>query len=200
MQPPMTQLAMRERPEGDAWGATLEGYRTYLTLLARLQLGRRLQVKADPADVVQETFLQAHRKWAQFSGTTEAELLAWLRQILASRLAKLARRYLGTRGRDPRRERDLEAELLLSSRRLDQALVADGSSPSRQAQARERGVLLANALGRLPAHYREVLVLRHLEELSFPEVAERLGRSEGAVTKLWARALRQVRLVLEGWE
>jgi RNA polymerase sigma-70 factor (ECF subfamily) len=63
-------------------------YENYLLLLARLQIGRRLQSKVDAADLVQETFLEAHRHFTQFRGRTEEELVGWLRQILAANLAK----------------------------------------------------------------------------------------------------------------
>src|SRR5262245_16517535 len=74
--------------------------------------------------------------------------------------------------------------------RLHRALVRESS---RQAARRERAVLLADALGRLPEHYREVIILSHLEGLSFPEVARRMGRSVDGVKNLWARALGQLR-------
>jgi RNA polymerase sigma-70 factor (ECF subfamily) len=164
-------------------------YRDYLTLLARTQIGRRLRSKTDPGDLVQETFLEAHRHFALFHGNTEAELVSWLRQILAGRLARLVRHYLGTQRRDVRLERDLVAELDQSSRLLDQGLVALSSSPSQQAVRREQAVFLADALEQLPPHYREVLILRHVEGLSFPEVAQRMDRSLLSVKKLWARAL-----------
>src|SRR5713101_4798970 len=118
---------------GAALGQLLEQYRRYLLLLARLQIGRRLQGKVDAADLVQETFLDAHRHFAQFRGTTEAEVTSWLRQILATNLANLVRHYLGTRRRDVRLERELAGELEDSSRLLDQGLVAKQSSPSERA-------------------------------------------------------------------
>ena len=108
----------------DARGQLLDGYRNYLTLLAWLQLGRTLQGKADPADLVQETFLRAYRDFAQFRGTTEVELLGWLRQILATTAANFVRHYLGTRGRDTRLERQMADELDRSSCALDRGLVA----------------------------------------------------------------------------
>ena len=101
----LLERAGRHDPE--AQGQLLEHYRGYLTLLARLEIGRKLQGKADPADLVQETFLEAHRSFPRFRGSSEAEFLTWLRQILAHRLAKLIRRYLGTQRRDVRLERDL---------------------------------------------------------------------------------------------
>jgi RNA polymerase sigma-70 factor (ECF subfamily) len=181
-----------------ALGELLELYGRYLVLLARLQIGRRLQGKADPADLVQETFLEAHRNFGLFRGHTEAEFVAWLRQILAGRLGLLLRRYFGTKGRDVRLERELGADLDQSSRALDPALVAPQSSPSQQAARREQGVILADALDRLPTDYREVIVLRHLETLPFAEVGRRMGRSEDSVQKLWLRGLARLRRVLGG--
>jgi RNA polymerase sigma-70 factor (ECF subfamily) len=194
------ELLLRQaRAEGGAaLGRLLELYRGYLALLARLQIGRRLQGKADSADLVQETFLEAHRHFARFEGGTEAEFVCWLRQILAGRLAKLVRHYLGTQRRDVRLERELAAELDQSSRVLDQGLVAPSSSPSQRAARGEQAVLLAAALERLPEDYREVLILRHLEGLSFPDVARRLGRSVLSVKKIWARALPRLRDALGG--
>ncbi len=177
-------------------GKLLEGYRNYLTLLARLSLQKRLQGKLDESDLVQEAFLEAHRDFAQFRGTTEKELTSWLRRILAHNLANVVRHYCGTRGRDVRLERELEVELERSSQIADPGLVAVQSSPSREAAHREEMVLVADALSHLPEDYREVLILRHLEGLSFPEVAKRMGRTLSSVDKLWVRALARLRRVL----
>jgi RNA polymerase sigma-70 factor (ECF subfamily) len=179
-----------------ALGQLLELYRNYLGLLARLQIGRRLQGKIDPADVVQETFLEAHRDFIQFRGTTEKEVVGWLRQILASNLADVVRRYYGTQRRDPRLERELADQFDQSSRVLDQGLVSPQSSPSEQAVRREQAVLLADALQRLPADYREVIILCHLQGMRFPETARHMGRSLDSVKKLWARALARLRRTL----
>jgi RNA polymerase sigma-70 factor (ECF subfamily) len=181
--------------EGDSGrlGELLECYRRYLSILARVQLGQRLQGKLDASDLVQDVFLEAHRHFPQFAGTTEGQFLAWLRQILAATMANLIRRYLGTQGRDIRLERELANELAHSSRVLDGALVAQVSSPSQQASKREQAVLLADALTELPEDYREVVLLRNLHGLSFPEVAERMGRTVDSVEKLWLRALIRLR-------
>src|ERR1051326_3477933 len=93
-----------------ASGRTLEQYRDYLRLLARLQLDERLQSKLDPSDVVQETLLKAHAKKEQFRGQTDAEMAGWLRQILANTIAESARKYRAG-ARDVRREQSLEAAL-----------------------------------------------------------------------------------------
>jgi RNA polymerase sigma-70 factor (ECF subfamily) len=195
---PNDLLRLARAGDSTALGQLMEMYRHYLALLARLQIGRRLQGKVDASDLVQETFLEAHRDFAQFQGITEKELVSWLRQVLASNLANQVRRYFGTQRRDIRLERDLAGELDQSSRVLDHALLAPHSSPSQQAVRREQAVLLADALERLPDDYREVIILRHLEGLTFPEVARRMGRSLDSVDKLWARALARLRRSLGG--
>jgi RNA polymerase sigma-70 factor (ECF subfamily) len=189
-------LSLARAGDGCARGRLLEQYRGYLVLLARLQIGRRLQGKADASDLVQETFLEAHRDFGQFQGQSEVELAGWLRRILATNLANLVRHYLGTRRRDVRLERQLAAEVDESSRALEGQLAANLSSPSQQAARRELAVLLADALERLPDDHREVIVLRHLEGLTFPEVAGRMGRSVDVVKKLWPRALGRLRRLL----
>jgi RNA polymerase sigma-70 factor (ECF subfamily) len=193
------ELVQRAR-SGDATvlGQLLDLYTNYLTLLARLQIGRRLQSKVDAADLVQDTFLKAHRHFGQFRGNTEAELVAWLRQILAGNVANLVRHYYGTQGRDVRLERELAEELERSSQAWPMGLVARQSSPSQHAARREEAVLLADALAKLPPDYGEVIVLRHLQGLPFAEVAARMVRSVDSVEKLWVRALARLRRTLGG--
>jgi RNA polymerase sigma-70 factor (ECF subfamily) len=183
--------------DGTALGLLLERYRNYLSLLARVQIGRRIQGKLDVADVVQETFLDVHCGIGQFRGSTEAQFLAWLRQILVGILANQVRRYFGTKRRDVRLERELQDDLDRSSMALGNHMIASQSSPSSQASRREQAVLLADAIGGLPEDYREVIILRQLEGLSFPQVAQRMGRTEDSVKNLWARALAKLRRSLE---
>jgi RNA polymerase sigma-70 factor (ECF subfamily) len=191
---------LREAKAGDGatLGRLLELYRRYLALLARVQIGQRLQGKVDASDLVQETFLEAHRNFARFRGGSEAEFVRWLRSILAGNLADLLRRYVGTRARDVRLEREIADALDQSSALLDRGLVAPHSSPSQQAVRREQAVLLADALAQLSDDYREVLVLRHLEGLTFPEAARRMGRSLDSVEKLWMRGLVRLRQIMGG--
>jgi RNA polymerase sigma-70 factor (ECF subfamily) len=191
-------LPLARAGHADALGQLLERYRNYLELLARLEIGRRLQSKVDAADLVQETFLDAHATFAEFHGATERELVAWLRQVLAFNLASLVRYYCGTRRRDVGLERELAADLDASSQALDRGFVATTSSPSHQAARREQAVLLADALGRLPDDYREVIILRQLQGLTFPEVARQMDRSVDSVKKLWVRGLARLRGALGG--
>ena len=190
-------LDLARTGDGAALGQLLERYRSYLSLLARVQIGRRMQGKLDVADVVQETYLEAHRGVGQFRGSNEAQFLAWLRQILVGILANQVRRYFGTKRRDVRLERELQDGLDRSSVFLGSNLIAPQSSPSAQASRREQAVLLADAMEELPEDYREVIILRQLEELSFPQVALRMGRTEDSVKNLWARALVRLRRLLE---
>ena len=197
-QSPLELLTQARGGSEQALGRLLESYSTYLTLLARVQIGRRIQGKVDAGDVVQETFLEAHRQIANFRGTTEAELVAWLRKILAGQLALTFRRFLGTKGRDVNLERDLGAQLDQSSQAMDGGFVAATSTPSQHVSKREQAVLLAEALDKLPPDYREVIILRHLEAMPFADVATRMGRSEDSVQKLWVRALTSLRKSMGG--
>jgi RNA polymerase sigma-70 factor (ECF subfamily) len=193
---PEQLLQRAQAGENSALGQLLELYRNYLALLARLQIGQRLQGKVDDSDLVQETFLRAHRDFAGFRGSTEEEFVAWLRQILAYQLANLVRRYLSTQRRDVRLEQDLVGALEESSHALGRGLLAPHSTPSQQAVRREQSVLLADALGQLPGAYREVIILRHLEGLPLAQVASRMGRTVDSVRKLWTRALVRLRHTL----
>jgi RNA polymerase sigma-70 factor (ECF subfamily) len=143
--------------------------------------------------LVQQTFLEAYRDFAQFRGRTEKEMIAWLRKILARNISNLVRQYRLSQRRDVVLEQHLEGSLDRSSCVLDGGFVAADSTPSSRAARRERAVLVAEALDRLPVHYREVVVLRHLEGLKFDEIARRMDRTVDSVKKLWARSLAQLR-------
>jgi RNA polymerase sigma-70 factor, ECF subfamily len=187
------QLLRDARSSEEAFGRLLAHYTNYLMILARVEIGQRLQGKLDAADLVQDVFLEAHRHFPAFRGRTEIEFSAWLRQILAGVLANTLRRYFGTQARDPRLEQELWAGVNRSSTILAGQLVAPGKSPSDTVAQREQGVLLANALYQLPEDYHEVILLRHLEALPFAEVAKRMGRTVDSVEKLWMRALAKLR-------
>jgi RNA polymerase sigma-70 factor, ECF subfamily len=179
-------------------GSLLDLYRNYLLLLARAEVGKRLQRKVDASDLVQDTCLDAHRYFERFEGTTEAQFLAWLKTILAGKVADTVRHYLGTQSRDVRREleNDLTESFDRSGRRLEQFAVGSGDRPSQHVMRREQTVIVADALQLLPPDYREVMIFRHWEDLSFPEIAERMDRSLDSVQKLWIRALARLRVTV----
>jgi RNA polymerase sigma-70 factor (ECF subfamily) len=182
-------------PTAESDERPLERYRDYLRLLARTQLGPRLQAKLDASDAAQQAVLQAHQAWGEFRGTTEAERLAWLRVILANVLAAAVRRF-EARARDVARERSLERDLELSSSRLECLLAADQTSPSQRAVRCEELLRLAAALARLPEDQRQVVELHHLRGLPVADVAAQLGRSRAAVVGLLFRGLKRLRQLL----
>jgi RNA polymerase sigma-70 factor (ECF subfamily) len=178
----------------EALGRALEAYRAYLLLIANGMLAPELRAKGGASDVVQETFLEAQRDFAQFCGTSAEELQAWLRQLLLHNLANLARRYRDTGKRLLSREVALEEET--PSGVHGQQVMADTPSPSSQAIAREQSEAVQRALEQLPKDYRQVIVWRYQEGRSFAEIAARLQRSENAARKLWFRALERLQQAL----
>lgn len=202
MPPDPEQMIADAREKADvALGPLLDQYRGYLGLLAKLEVGPKLQRKIDPSDIVQETMLDAHRQFPRFAGTTEVQFLAWLRRLLAGKAANTVRHYFGTQGRNIQQE--LEGQFSESFDRvsgfLNRMAIADSESPSQQVVRREQSVIVADALMQLSSDYRMVIVLRHWDELTFPEIAERMHRSVNSVEKLWLRALGKLRqTVAEG--
>lgn len=193
---PLELLAAARRDSDDSLGRLLSIYVNYLKLMATTQIDERLKARISPSDVVQESLLEAHRDFPQFRGQTEPELMAWLRKILANNLARLIEKHVLAQKRDVRREVSIQrigAALERSTARLGAVLVDGGASPSAAAQRRESSVILADELAALSPQHRQVIILRHVEGLSFSEVAGRMERSEGAVRMLWLRAIEQLR-------
>jgi RNA polymerase sigma-70 factor (ECF subfamily) len=181
-------------------GLLLQLYRNYLTVLASTELDARLRRRISPSDVVQEAMLGAYRDFHRFRGGTEGELLAWLRQILVHRLHHAYDQHIRAGCRDLRREVSLDRidrSLERSAVRLAQVLVDGGESPSSPIGRRESALELADRLARLSPDYREVIVLRNLQGLSFEEVAEQMGRKPGAVRMLWLRAIEKFREICQ---
>ena len=176
----------------------LAEYRPYLHLLAEQQIRHRFAGRVDASDVVQEACLRVGQAFPEFGGNSEAELLAWLRRILASSLTEEAHRQCATRRQAVRLEIELADALDQSSQFLAARLASPGNSPSQSTCRREQLVLLSQALSHLPEDYRQVLVLRHLEGLSFPDVAQHMGRSLDSVKHLWVRALARIRCSFGG--
>ena len=178
--------------DADALGQLLEQYRQYLRLLAQSQVGRSLRVRLDPSDLVQETLLEAQRDFSRFAGKAEGELTAWLRRILVRNLTDQLKHHHSQK-RDFQREQPLEVLV----EQAHAALAAPLSTPSAQVSRREQAVVLAQAMAQLPADYREVITLRHLEGEDFDAIAARMGRTSGAVRMLWMRALERLGSIME---
>jgi RNA polymerase sigma-70 factor (ECF subfamily) len=170
---------------------SLEQFRSYLLLLARMQLDVRPRNRIDPSDIVQQTLLEAHARLEQFHGD-DSDLAAWLRQALVNNLRD-AWRALHRERRDVRREQSLEEAVARSSARLEGMLAGPGSSPSRRAVRNEELLRLADALVELPEGQREAIVLHHLQGCSLAETARRLDRTDAAVAGLLHRGLKKLR-------
>lgn len=193
-------LQAARRQQLGSLGALLELYRNYLTILATTQLDRRLQRRVSPSDLVQETMLAAHQDFSSFRGESEREFLAWLRQILIHRLYRAIEVHLKSKRRDVRCEVSMEqacTALHNSAVNLTQVLADREATPSTPLQQQERAVAIANQLAKLAPQYREVIVLRNLQGLSFDEIAQRMHRNAGAVRMLWLRAVEKFKAVYE---
>jgi RNA polymerase sigma-70 factor (ECF subfamily) len=185
--------------EEGSQGWDLARFRDYLLLLARFQLGPRLQGKLSPSDLVQQTLLEAFQKRDQCHGASDAERAGWLRGILAHNLADALRAF-GQEKRDVDRERSLEEALRESSARLASWLAADEASPTKEAERQERAVRLATALAGLPEAQREAIVLQYWHGQTLAEIGAHLGRSPAAVAGLLKRGLKKLRQELQDEE
>ncbi|HVC93407.1 MAG TPA: sigma-70 family RNA polymerase sigma factor [Pirellulales bacterium] len=202
--PPMSQarsqiselIAAARKARPGALDGLLDLYRNYLRLVAQTSIDAAIQAKADASDMAQETIIKAHENFGQFQGSTEAELLAWLRQILAHNIADLGRRYRAS-SRRVSREMSLEDAMRSSADAIDNFVAGEGSSPSHAYQRREMAVVLADALAALSPDHREVIILRSIEELDWPEIGRKMDRTPDAARVLWARALKQLRPQIE---
>jgi RNA polymerase sigma-70 factor (ECF subfamily) len=174
----------------DALGQVLDACRGYLLRIANRRLSADLRSKGGASDLVQQTFLDAQRDFERFQGESEKELLAWLRQILLHNLAHFRRRYLATGKRDPGREAPLAEEASSTDGGAD--LAARTPSPSEHAIAHEEAQAVQQALERLPEELRQVLALRHQEQLTFEEIGQRMQRSTSGARALWLRAIERL--------
>jgi RNA polymerase sigma-70 factor (ECF subfamily) len=175
---------------------SLEPFRRYLEVLARVHLDPRLRGKLDPADVVQQTLLRACAALPDVRDRSPGVLAAWLRKVLARTLADTVKHYHRDR-RDVALEQSLGADLDQSASGLAGWLAADQTSPSEAAGRNEELLRLANALADLPEPLREVVILKHLRGQTLKQIADHLGRTVPAVAALLRRGLEELRKRLE---
>jgi RNA polymerase sigma-70 factor (ECF subfamily) len=186
-------MVMTGQPEAGDWH--LERYGSLLSLLARLHFPPQLRSKLGESDVVQETLCLAHQNLGQFRGQTPAELIAWLRRILANVLAGKLRDFHAA-CRDVRRERSLEAELEESSIRLER-LAASDPTPSERLMHDEQLCRLADVLAGLPDDQRQAVEMKYLRSDTVEAIARVMGRSEAAVSSLIQRGLKNLRGLMQ---
>ncbi len=189
-------LLIQQARAGDeaARDELLECCRNYVNVIARTNVETWMRAKVDASDLVQQTMLEAYEGFQNFEGATEAEWLGWLRQILTHNTQDFIRKFR-TGKRDANKEVRLNPQVSNESApAID--LSAQLQTPSQLMIQNEREFELANAIAQLSEDYQEVIQLRNLQRLPFDEVAERMGRSRGAVQMLWGRALKQLQEIL----
>ena len=176
----------------DERGDALEKHRNYLRLLARMQFPAKLRGKLEQSDVIQQTLLHAHQALETFRGNSDAEMAAWLRQILTRNLIHASRDYSRAK-RDVAKERSLNKSLDESSARIESWLAADQSSPSERMGRSEQLLRLADAVNSLPDAQREAIEMHYWQGKSLSDIASHLGRSSTAVGGLLHRGLKKLR-------
>jgi RNA polymerase sigma-70 factor (ECF subfamily) len=185
-------LAEAQQGSADALGKVLEKCRHYLLHIANAEMDSQLRPKAGDSDLVQETFLEAHRQFTRFQGTSSADLLGWLRAILKNKAATFSRRYQGT----DKRQIGREVPLLAVGEPPGQP-AAPAPSPSSVVVRQEQADAVLRALERMPEQYRQVIVWRQWERLPFDEIARRLEKTVDAARMTWWRAIERLRIELE---
>jgi RNA polymerase sigma-70 factor, ECF subfamily len=171
----------------EALGRALEGCRRYLLLVAEKEMGPELRAKAGASDLVQETFLEAHRDFGGFHGESRGEFRFWLLRILMHNVGAFTRKFRETAKRSISREVGLGATSASGGPLFD--LAASTASPSAKVVAREHSQALRTALERLPEDYRRIITLRYDENMSFERIGQEMGRSPEAARKVWSRAM-----------
>lgn len=179
-------------------GALLEEHRARLLRMVRIRLDDRLRGRLDPADVLQEAFLEASRRWEDYQRSTDVPLYVWLRFLTIQKLAELHRRHLRWKMRSVSREVPLQAGFLpeASSALLAAQLLGRATTPSRAAIRAEGRRRLEAALADMEPADREIIVLRNFEQLSNLETARTLGIGNSAASMRYLRALQRLKAIL----
>jgi RNA polymerase sigma-70 factor, ECF subfamily len=169
-------------------------YQERLRIMIRLRMDHRLAARVDPSDIVQETMLEAVQKLSDYLRRRPLPFYPWLRQLAWERLIDLHRRHVRAQKRSVRREECRGPPLPNSSvQELADRLMAHGSTPSARLKRLELRTRVKLALSQLSEADREVLVLKHLEQLSTAEIAAILQITEGAFYTRHLRALERLR-------
>ena len=183
-------------------GGLLESYRDRLRRMIGLRLDRRLQGRVDPSDVIQEAYIDVTNQLPQFVENPKIPFFLWVRFITGRKLHRFHKRHLQAHKRDPRREVPLPGRSMpeASSILLAEALVDKGLSPSQEFSRKEEKQRLEDILLRMKPADREVLALRHYEQLTNAEVAQVLGITESAAKVRYVRAARRLKDAFPGSE
>jgi RNA polymerase sigma-70 factor (ECF subfamily) len=194
--------------QGDAaaLGELFEQHRERLRRMVALRLDPRLRGRLDPTDVIQEAYLEAAARFDEYRRQARLSPYLWLRLLTAQRLALVHRQNFGVQARDVRCEVPLDRPAVpeVNSECLAQHILDTVTTPSAAALKAERCGLLREALERMDPADREILTLRHFEQLSMADAAEVLGVAVGAASMRYYRALKRLKEALDalpgGWK
>jgi RNA polymerase sigma-70 factor, ECF subfamily len=192
---PCCELAELRSSKEEAIPLLFRKYQAMLLRMIALRLDARVLGKIDSEDVLQDVFVETVRRFDQYLDRPTVPVFVWLRQIASQVLIDTHRRYLGAKMRDVKQEVNLYCGGCgdLSSTFLAAQLAGSLTTPSQCAVRRETFAAVTSALQSLEPIDREVLVLRHLEELRNEEVAQVLGIDKFAASKRYLRALARLR-------
>lgn len=186
-------LEVLQRAQGgdaSALGGLLAGLRGPLVRMARVRIDPRMQGRLDASDVVQEACLEAHRRLDEYLQDPKVPFRLWMRLLTGQKILELERRHFGAQKRDARREVRIEPAVP----RADSSLVAMElsahlTSPSGAVERDEIRRQVLEVLDDLDDLDREILVLRHFEQLGNADAAAELGIKPDAASKRYLRAL-----------
>jgi RNA polymerase sigma-70 factor (ECF subfamily) len=197
----MGETELIERLRGGDPGALGELFaihRAKLRRMVQVRMDQRLNGRIAPSDVLQEAYIDALKRYPHFFEKPNQNFFGWLRLIVGQRLTDLHREHVLAKRRDVRQEKPLDVPAgPATSACLAAMLVAGLTSPSGAADRNERFLRLEAALDELEPMDREVLALRHFEELSNAETADVLGIQPAAASKRYVRALTRLKQILD---
>jgi RNA polymerase sigma-70 factor (ECF subfamily) len=186
--------------EAGSWAELMKRDRSRLRRMVSFRMDSRLQGRVDPSDLVQDVCLEAWQHLGSYVSQSDTPFFLWLRAVAGHKLGDLHRHHLGARMRDARREVSLYQGSLpgATSAALAAQLLGHFTRPSEAAVRAERKVQLQTALNAMDPIDREVLALRHFEQLTVSEAAAVLGIKEKAAGMRYTRALRRLKEILNG--
>ncbi len=187
--------------DAQALGALLAEHRERLRRMVQMRMDVRLRARVDPSDVIQDAFVEVSKRVDEFRKQRNMPLFIWLRLLVGERLLILHRQHLGAQMRDVRRQVSLYHNALpeASTAAIAAHLLGKHTSPTEAAVRAERALRLQEALNTIDPIDREVLTLRHFEQLSRAETAQVLGIEESAAGKRYVRALKRLKEILAGF-
>jgi RNA polymerase sigma-70 factor (ECF subfamily) len=191
-------LELLQRDGQQALAAEFSRHRERLRRMVDFRLDARLRGRVSASDVLQEAYIDALKRLPHFQADPDVPFFIWLRTVTVQRLIDVHRQHLGAKGRDAAREVRLgRGDSIEASSEKMVAIIGDLTSPSQAAQRAEIMGSLREAIDRLDPTDREVLALRHFEELSNQEVAALLGIQTAAASKRYVRAIERLKDALD---